>query len=73
MKHYSILLSIPIVFIVMSTAARARDQGGPTPEVRRAVSSVVAMIESEGDDALNRFANEALSDAYRKSSLQRLC
>jgi CubicO group peptidase (beta-lactamase class C family) len=61
-----ILFSI-LAALLMSFPTGANAQGGPPPEVRAAISGVVAMAESEGDDALKQFADKALADFYRKS------
>src|SRR3954468_4886564 len=61
------ILFSTLAVLLMSFPTGAIAQGGPPPEVRRAVSGDVAMAESEGDDALKQFSDKALADFYRKS------
>ncbi len=65
MKRFMLFSALAALLMSFSTGAEA--QGGPPPEVRRAISGVVAMVESDGDDALKQFADKSLADLYRKS------
>ena len=65
MKRCILISTLAVLLMSFPTGAIA--QGGPPPEVRAAVSGVVAMAGSEGDDALKQFAEKALADFYRKS------
>ena len=65
MKRF-ILFSI-LAALLMSFSTGANAQGGPPPEIRRAISGVVAMAESEGDDALKvcgQVAGRSLSQEF---------
>jgi CubicO group peptidase (beta-lactamase class C family) len=65
MKRCILFSTLALLLMTFSTGASA--QGGPPPQVRSAISGIVVMVESEGDDALRQFADKALAEVYRKS------
>lgn len=56
-----------LLLLALTLAGPAGAQQGPPPEVRAAVSRVMSLFGSRGEDPLERFADDALAPAYRAS------
>lgn len=59
--------AVALAFALSVAPAAAPAQGGPTPEVRAAIESVIAMLGSSDEATLRKFMDERLAAGFRSS------